>query len=67
LQGRLSPKDPQYWLGRAEQARRHAARVKDLEIKSLWLRIADGHERQAELLERLRHLANKPPDNRGPD
>jgi hypothetical protein len=44
--------DPQYWRGRAEQARRHAVETTDLETQSLWLRLAEGHERQAALSER---------------
>jgi hypothetical protein len=37
----------------------HANRVQNLEMKALWLRIAEGHERQATLLERLRELAGR--------
>jgi hypothetical protein len=56
---RRSLQDPQYWCDGAKEARVHADQVKDPEMKGLWLRIAEGHERQAVLLERLRYLAEK--------
>jgi bacterioferritin (cytochrome b1) len=37
---------------RAEEARMHADEMKDPETKHVMLRIADGHERQAQLLEK---------------
>jgi hypothetical protein len=63
LQSRWSLQDPQFYRDRAEEARVHADRTEDREMKSLWLRIAEGHERQAALLQRLRDLANKLPDH----
>jgi hypothetical protein len=44
--------DPQYWRDRAEEARVHADQMKDVETKHIWLRIAEGHERQTQLLEK---------------
>jgi hypothetical protein len=44
--------DPQYWRDRAEEARVHADQMKDPQTKHMWLRIAEGHERQAQLLEK---------------
>jgi hypothetical protein len=46
--------DPQYWRDRAEEARVNASRMKDPETRQMMLRIAEGHERQAALLERRR-------------
>ena len=46
-------KDPQYWRDRAEEARVHADQMKAADTKHIWLRIAEGHERQAELLEKM--------------
>jgi hypothetical protein len=56
---RRSLRDPQYWRDRAGEDRTHAGQVQDLEMKALWLRIAQGHERQATLLERLHELADR--------
>jgi hypothetical protein len=56
----LQVQDPQYWRDRAKEARMHADQVQDLEMKALWLRIVEGHERQAGQLERLRDLPDKP-------
>jgi hypothetical protein len=54
--------DPQYWRDRAEEARAHAEQMKGPDNKHMMLRIAEGHERQAELLQRARdRLADKPP------
>jgi hypothetical protein len=44
--------DPQYWRDRAQEARMHADKMKDPETKHIMLRIAEGHERQAQLLEK---------------
>jgi DNA-binding ferritin-like protein len=44
--------DPQYWRDRAEEARMQADKMKDPETKHIMLRIAEGHERQAQLLEK---------------
>jgi DNA-binding ferritin-like protein len=44
--------DPQYWRDRAEEARTRADKMKDPETKHIMLRIAEGHERQAQLLEK---------------
>jgi len=44
--------DPQYWRDRAEEARALADQMKDAETKHIMLRVAEGHERQAELLEK---------------
>jgi hypothetical protein len=44
--------DPHYWRDRAEEARVHADQMKDPETKHIWLRVAEGHERQAQLLEK---------------
>jgi bacterioferritin (cytochrome b1) len=55
--------DPQYWRDRAEEARMHAAEAQDPQMKSLWLRIVEGHERQADILQRaLDLLTDKPPE-----
>jgi len=43
--------DPQYWNDRAEEARAKAADMKDPGNKRMMLKIAEGHERQAEQLE----------------
>ena len=43
--------DPQYWKDRAEEARAKAADMKDPGNKRTMLKIAEGHERQVELLE----------------
>jgi hypothetical protein len=48
--GRLA--DPQYWRDRADEARALADQMKDPETKHIMLRVAEGHERQAELLEK---------------
>jgi len=50
--------DPQYWRDRAEEARVRADQVKDPETKHIWLRIAEGHERQAAILEKKRDSEN---------
>jgi hypothetical protein len=60
IENRRSLQDPQYWRDRAKEARMHADQVQDREMKALWLRIVEGHERQAGLLERLRDLPDKP-------
>ena len=44
--------DPQYWRDRAEEARVRASEMKDPETKHIMLRIAEGHERQAQPLEK---------------
>jgi DNA-binding ferritin-like protein len=44
--------DPQYWRDRAEEARTQADKMKDPETRHIMLRIAEGHERQAQLLEK---------------
>jgi bacterioferritin (cytochrome b1) len=44
--------DPQYWRDRAEEARTRAEQIKDPDNKHIMLRIAEGHERQAALLEK---------------
>jgi hypothetical protein len=46
--------DPQYWRDRAEEALVQADAAQDQELKGIWLRIAEGHKRQAELVEKLR-------------
>jgi hypothetical protein len=46
--------DPQYWHDRAEEALRHAEETREREMHHLWLRIAEGHERQARMLEQER-------------
>jgi hypothetical protein len=47
-----SLQDPQYRRDRAEEARTNAERMKDPDAKHMMLRIAEGHERQAKLLQR---------------
>ena len=49
-------RSPQFWRDRAEEARVHAERDIDGRMKDLWLRIAEGHERQATLLQRMLEL-----------
>jgi hypothetical protein len=44
--------DPQYWRARADEARMHADQMKDPETRHIMLRIAEGHQRQAQLLEK---------------
>jgi hypothetical protein len=44
--------DPQYWRDRAEEARTQADKMKDPETRHIMLRIAEGHARQAQLLEK---------------
>jgi bacterioferritin (cytochrome b1) len=44
--------DPQYWRDRAEEARTHAEEMKDPETRHIMLKIAEGHERQAQILEK---------------
>lgn len=46
--------DPQYWRDRAEETRAKACQMHDLANKLTMLKIAEGHRRQAALLERLR-------------
>jgi hypothetical protein len=49
--------DPQYWRDRAEEARMHADEMKDPETKHMMLRIAESHERQAQLLKKSYELS----------
>jgi hypothetical protein len=44
--------DPQYWRDRAEEARARAEQIKDPDNKHIMLKIAEGHDRQAALLEK---------------
>jgi len=46
--------NPQYWRDRAEEARVLADQMKDPDAKHIMLRVAEGHERQAVLLEKAR-------------
>jgi hypothetical protein len=57
---------PQFWRDRAEKARVCAERTKDRQMIGFWLLIAEGHERQAALLQQTLELerdglANGPP------
>jgi hypothetical protein len=52
--------DPQYWRDRAEETLAKASQMHDLDNKLTMLKIAEGHYRQAVLMERLR---DRPADN----